>query len=311
MSLSTYEQRPQFADGTLLSLGGPERGAEPWYLLRHLPSDAQARPLDFDEIADCSPGSRKWLGYLRVDVDGAGRHFRRLEGDPLRTSALSRLLDLFFAKSANDLLAESRFKNIYAVYGGGDDLFVIGPWADSLEFARELRGLLRGTAGDDLTFSAGMALAKPREHILTQAERAHELLDDAKNGLSYGRKVGRDQVCALGTIADWQTFAGLIDTAKQVTQWVHDRELPSSLIHRVLELHEAWETGLKQRPKERLANPNRYRPLLHYQIQRNIKPGDAAEWSRSLLAPESQWPWADFIARYAMLAGKPDGREGG
>jgi hypothetical protein len=209
------------------------------------------------------------------------------------------------------LLAESRYKNIYAVYGGGDDLFVIGPWADALEFAGELRGLLRETAGDDLTFSAGMALAKPREHILTQAEHAHDLLDDAKNGLSYGRRVGRDQVCALGTIADWQTFAGLIDTAKQVTQWVHDRELPSGLIHRVLELHHAWETGLKQRPKDRLANPNRYRPLLHYQIQRNIKPGGAADWAKSLLAPESQWPWADFIARYAMLAGKPDRREGG
>ncbi len=309
MSLSTWEDYTMPTSGTWLSFGQARKGTEAWYLLRHLPVDAMGHPLDFDDIAGFSPGPRKWLGYLRIDADGAGRQFQRLDGDPARTWALSRFLHLFFAKTANDLLTTSRYKNIYAVYGGGDDLFAIGPWADTLDFAVELRGLLAKTTGDALTFSAGMALAKPREHILTQAELAHSLLADAKDKLSYGRQCGRDQVCALGTIANWETFRGLLTTAKQVTKWISKGEIPSSFLHQCLDLHLAWSDARRRSPEHDTAPCVRYRPLLYYQIQRNLKPGPAAEWAHSLLRPASAWPWVNFIIRYAMLAAERNAKE--
>jgi CRISPR-associated protein Csm1 len=311
LSMSIHEERTGQTGGTWLALADQRPGAEAWHLLRHLPVDKTGRPFDFEEIADFCPGARKWLGYLRIDVDGAGRHFRNLHGDPLRTWALSRLLHLFFANVANEKLSDPRYKNIYAVYGGGDDLFVIGPWNDALDFAADLRRSLADEAGTSLTFSAGMALAKPREHILTQADFAHTLLDEAKNKLSYGRDCGRDQISALGAIASWDTFPGLVATAKKVTKWVADREIPSSFLHRMLELHHDWKTTLALPPEQRRRNADRYRPLLYYQIQRNIKRGDARDWAQTLLSASSQWPWADFIARYAMLARDREKEEGG
>jgi CRISPR-associated protein Csm1 len=310
-SMHLHQERKGYEDDPWLSFGESAPGAEPWYLLRHLPRDSNGNPLDFEQIADHAAGSRKWLGYPRIDVDHAGHSFRRLEGDPLRTWALSHLLNNFFAKEANDLLDKPENQNIYAVYGGGDDLFVIGPWNDVLDYAETLRSMLTDVVGDALTFSAGVTLAKPREHILSQAEFAHEQLDHAKNQLSYGRDCGRDQISALGAIADWKTFSGLLSKAKQVTDWANDHQIPSSFLQQALQFHHTWKRTRKDPGEKETFNSVRYRPLLYYQIQRNLKPGPAREWAQTLLASSSEWPWVDFIVRYAMLAVERDKKEGG
>src|SRR5207244_5079676 len=114
-----------------------------------------------------------------------------------RNWALSRLLNLFFADVANQLVSH-KFANIYPVYGGGDDLFVVGPWTEVLDFAVKLRQELKELVGNDLTFSAGVSLSKPREHILTQAELARQQLESAKKARGSGRPCGREQIRALG-----------------------------------------------------------------------------------------------------------------
>ncbi len=283
--------------------------AEVWPLLHHLPSES-GRALDFKELADRSPGSRKWLGYLRIDVDRAGACFDELQGDPVRTWALSRLLNTFFAVRANDLI-RANYQSVYAVYGGGDDLFVVGPWTDLLDLALALRQELALLTLEALTFSAGLSLAKPHEHVLTQATLSGEELERAKQGTSFGRDCGRDQIRALGATVHWQTFKGLLATAKRVKQWVEDRVLPSSFLHQALQLHRDWSGARNEHPHRNDARVCRYRPLLYYQAQRNLKPGEAKDWVLSLLKPKSEWPWADFVMRYAMLAAeKPESREG-
>lgn len=310
--MSLHEKKESKNNATWLSLGELDAHAEPWFLLRHMPRDSAGNPLDFDQIAKLASGSRKWLGYLRIDVDHAGRQFRHLDGDPIRTWALSRLLNTFFAKEANDLFDRPQFQNIYAVYGGGDDLFVIGPWSDVLDYAETLRAMLTDAVGDALTFSAGMALARPREHILSQAEFAHEQLEHAKDELSYGRQCGRDQISALGAIADWKTFSGLLSTAKRVTKWVNDHQIPSSFLHQSLHFHHTWKRSRKEESGDKQTfNSVRFRPLLYYQIQRNLKPGLARDWAQTLLTSPSQWPWVDFIVRYAMLAAHRVEKDGG
>src|SRR5207237_7230368 len=136
---------------------------------------------------------------------------------------------------ANQLVSRT-FGNIYPVYGGGDDLFVVGPWTEVLDFAVKLRQELKELVGNDLTFSAGVSLSKPREHILTQAELARQQLESAKKARGYGRPCGRDQIRALGVTAGWDTFATLLESAKQVTKWIEDKEIPGSFLHQFLQL---------------------------------------------------------------------------
>jgi CRISPR-associated protein Csm1 len=286
---------------TVLSLGGSLRGYESWLLLRHVPTSDEGRTLDFDEIATYAPGRRKWLGCLRIDADHIGRHFAELKGDPARIWGLSRLLNDFFTSTAEQLL-KNKFHTIYAVYGGGDDLFVIGPWTDTLDFALALQEQLRTSVGEDLTFSAGLALAKPRDHILSMARDAAEALEKAKLTSSYGSSTGRNQICALGTTCNWEKFAEVLSQAKQVASWVESGDLPMQFLHEVVKLYDAWWVSQRKDPSGHTAASVRYRPLLYYQICRNLKPGPARQWAHSLLHLPSDWPWAGFILRYAMLA---------
>jgi len=300
LGVELYPHPQQGMDGEWLSLGDMG-AAHSWFLLHHVPKE-NGHALDFDALSDKAPGSRKWLGYLRIDVDHAGENFRRLQGDPLRTWALSRFLNTFLGGRANEILA-AKYRYVYAVFGGGDDLFVIGPWSDLLDFALELRADLRAITSEDLSFSAGLSLAKPREHILTQARFAGEELEQAKEQLSFGRDVSRDQIRALGTTMDWKNFDELLATAKQVKTWQEEGLLPSSFLHQALRLHHDWSLALrKPHDQRRRLGSYRYKPLLYYQIQRNLKASPAKEWAHALLRSPSQWPWLDFIIRYSVLA---------
>ncbi len=309
LGMDLHEKRDDTLEGEWLPLG---RSAvtRSWPLLRHVPEDAGVT-VDFDTLAKRSPGPRKWLGYLRIDVDRASTQFDRLHGDPLRTWALSRFLSVFFAAHANEML-EQQYRNIYAVYGGGDDLFVIGAWAELLHFALALREELGATVGDGLTFSAGLSLAKPHEHILTQATLSKHEIDQAKGQPGYDREVGRDQIRALGASVDWQTFKRVLPAARSVTEWLERRQLSSSFLYQALQLHQDWSRA-RRAPRGRDGlGFCRYQPLLYYQIQRNVKPGPARNWAQSLLhspPSPSDWPWADFVIRYAMLARQSEKEE--
>ena len=80
------------------------------------------------------------LGILKADVDNLGLIMGwGLKGDRFtlsRLATLSRQLDLFFSCFLPDLIAsKSEFQNIYTVFAGGDDLFLIGPWNRIMELA--------------------------------------------------------------------------------------------------------------------------------------------------------------------------------
>jgi hypothetical protein len=87
--------------------------------------------------------------------------------------------------------------------------------------------------------------------------------------------------------------------------------MPSSFLHQILQFHHIWKRSKKTAGENETFNSVRFRPLLYYQIQRNLNPGPAKDWAETLLASPSHWPWVDFIVRYAMLAAGEDTRDGG
>jgi CRISPR-associated protein Csm1 len=250
-----------------------------------------------EDVAGKSAGGRKWLGYLRLDVDLAGEHFRKLEGSPGNVRALSLLLHHFFWGEVQALI-DRNYRFLYPVYGGGDDLFVIGPWDQSLDFACELSTRFSGISGHKLRFSGGLALSKPKQHILTKSDEAEALLHAAKRD-------GGNRLRALGVVLEWEFFVKALKRAKQVAKWHNDKHLASAFLQNLLHLHGRWE-------KDR--GDVGYRALLHYQIERNIRgrvPAEVQSWARSLLKPESEWASIGFICRYAMLASTTNPNERG
>lgn len=143
------------------------------------------------------------LAIIKADVDSLGRIFSSgLRGkiSISRYATMSRMLNLFFTGYLNNLL-EEQFKNIYTVYAGGDDLFLIGNWEEIIEFAPELNRKFRNYTcqNEDIHLSAGITLIKPRRPINKAADLAEENLEKAKNA-------GKDRIAIFDTELPWNDF---------------------------------------------------------------------------------------------------------
>jgi CRISPR-associated protein Csm1 len=237
----------------------------------------------FEQLASRALG-RPYLGYLRIDADRIGAAFGQLERNPRRIWGLSRLLDASFSATVDELLSTG-FPNVYPVHGGGDDLFMIGPWQDVLAFASALRREFRTISGDQLTFSAGVALAKKKQHILTKS-------DEAEHALNEHAKRGRDSIHALGATMRWPDFDQALQAGRTLADFHARGKIRSAILQNILGLHTRWKAG-----------DARWHSLLYYQVQRSLR--DAPDASRMVqqmfLQPGDVWPQADFAVRYAML----------
>ena len=75
------------------------------------------------------------------------------------------------------------------------------------ELSREFEHFTQGKLG----FSAGFALAKPGEHILSVSDRAAAALEHAKSD-------GRNRIQAFGEMMVWPDFQRTLRRAKDVTR---------------------------------------------------------------------------------------------
>jgi CRISPR-associated protein Csm1 len=277
---------PFFAQRYRLS-GRAGDDSEKLALIHHMPRVGH-QPLTLEEVAAYSPGDRRLLGYLRLDADLVGQQFRDCQGDPARTRALSRLLQNFFCGQVQDLVARE-CPLLYPVFGGGDDLFMIGAWNHALDFVDLLRQRFAAIFGPKLTFSAALVLSKPKQHILTKA-------DQSEAELQTKAKAHRNSLHALGCTIPLGELAPLLRQAKSLSAPHRDKHLPSAFLYNVLELHRRWVED---------PSVERYRPLLHYQSARNLSQpafAEARNWAASLLRDPSAWRFAPFVARYVLLA---------
>ncbi len=276
-------------------------------LVHHFPT-INREPADFEDLAAQSAG-KQWLGHLRIDADHMGERFRGLDGNPSRTWGLSRMLQTFFCDYVQELIEHPRYRFIYPVYGGGDDLYVIGSWDHVLDLAVKLREDFENlTAPQGLTFSAGLALGKPHQHILTKSDEAAEALDRAKG---KGSDEKRDRICALGTVSDWKEFRKILRRAGDVLRWYGAATVPDALLggdapsDSRRHFASAFLQDILQLSQGK-GNIQRglWRPLLHHQFVRNVRNPDpyCEQWVRDVLAGGDEWRRAPTVVRYALLA---------
>jgi CRISPR-associated protein Csm1 len=182
----------------------------------------------------------KRLGVLRMDVDDLGDLFgQRLQrasgiAGLAYTAALSAALSHFFEgwvgercrQINNDLQRRQQLYtvesqtpdrgSVYAIYSGGDDLFIVGSWHLLPGLAATIRNdFVRYTTGREahdvpvppITVSAGITLHSAKFPLYQAADEAHAALEAAK---SYTRSSGgrkKDAICFLGQVVGWEDYA--------------------------------------------------------------------------------------------------------
>jgi CRISPR-associated protein Csm1 len=288
------------SEGTRLSRLPSRHGEDDF--IHYFPKAPSGEPAPFEHLVTHAAG-KQWLGHLRIDADHIGAAFQALEGDPNRIWGLSRFLHTFFCQRVQELI-ETAYPLIYPVYGGGDDLYVIGPWNHVLELAVRLHVEFSDMTGNQMTFSAGLALGKPHQHILTKS-------DEAEAALKLAKDTGRNRVCALGSVHEWGEFRKILQRAGDVLRWrrqgqipallqggesrdSHSTALPNAFLQDILQLSQAG--GNVRR--------GRWKPLLNHQIARNVKNPDpyCRQWLDKLLEGGDEWRRAPIVVRYVLLS---------
>lgn len=246
----------------------------------------KGQPKTFEMLARCSrrldrnsrPLGRSFLGALKADVDNLGLVFsiglqNRLSLS--RFASLSRMLNHFFSEELVRWVKRD-WPNLYIIFAGGDDLFLLGPWTDLVKFAPQLNSRFRNWVAQRpaLTLSAGLSVHRPGLPVHNIAEVAEEALEASKH-FARGQQT-KNAVTLFEVTHDWTGFVSLKEQGERLLDWLDDEIIPKGLASRLLEygkMHRRFIEGKDVRA-------GIYKSHMRYDFARNLDekklPDDAA-----------------------------------
>jgi CRISPR-associated protein Csm1 len=149
-------------------------------------------------------------GFRHQDSTGTVVNTATLVRVASLSAALSRYFEGWVGELCRDVnRTEARKGNelVYAIYSGGDDLFIVGTWDVLPELARRIREDFRTyTAGNRrLHLSGGITLHGGKEPLYQAADLAGDALDAAK------RVHGKDAVNFLDISVGWGEWQQVLE----------------------------------------------------------------------------------------------------
>ncbi len=282
----------------ILTLNSPEIQMSVFgfkYLTNHVPTTEEIpsfevekdQPVTFNDIAKVSKGD-KLIAYLKGDVDNMGKILReglkKTKPSISRFATLSRLLETFFGGYLQNEI-ETDFKQIYTVFSGGDDFFVIGPWDRIIDFAKKIRDEFSRfcARNPDLTFSAGVILVKPHEPISYCAEMVEKKLKDSK-----GKGV-KNNITLFNQTVSWDELGKILSEGKRIINWLQEDPpiITRSFIYNLRKYGEmAQESGIYKENEKLKTEFLKFIPHLVHDIKRNLikeNQKSAFDWAEDLL----------------------------
>ncbi len=203
-----------------------------------VPLQADGKPLMFDEIAEIAEektGTKK-LALLKMDVDNLGRIFAEgLEKNDRtisRIASLSRQLRMFFEGYLNTILSRVTYKDkIYAVYSGGDDTFLIGPWNLIFQLAKDIRSSFAEYTchNPNITISASITVVDEKFPVIRAAQIAESSLHEAK---TY--RQDKNSISVFGQIFGWDEYGFIEDLKNKIVELIKERGESRGLLQKIM-----------------------------------------------------------------------------
>lgn len=228
------------------------------------------------EAREFMPDDKSWrsvpmLAACKADVDNLGFIFgigfgigENSQFSISRFAMLSRMLHTFFSSYIPRMI-EKKFPNIYVVFAGGDDLFVLGPWSEVVLFSKQMRQDFNQFVGKNpaITLSAGLPLFKSRLPMRSIREMADDAEQKAKN-FSYipeeqknteqeikklshkidnklddnkqevNKLAHKNAVTLFGVTTTWDDFSNLLDQGIWLEELCQSKVITHGLLRRLL-----------------------------------------------------------------------------
>lgn len=208
------------------------------------------------------------LGVCKADVDNLGMVFSLgLEASFSLASfaMLARMLNYFFAAYLVRVIAKD-FPNIYVVFAGGDDVFVIGPWTEAINFGLRMARDFRKFCAENpaITISAGLPLLKPGLPMRAMREEAESLLEKSKN---Y-RNGAKNAVSLFGVSSHWAEAEKLLETGQWLARLCGEEKISRAFLRRLLGYSRECGEFIKGK---NLAKNGLYLSHFSYDLARNFR----------------------------------------
>lgn len=173
------------------------------------------------------------LGVLKADVDHLGILVScGLKGERFtisRLATLCRQLNYFFTiYLPHALITSTEFNNVYTVFAGGDDLFLIGPWNRIISLSARIQAKFSEYVcmNPEIHLSAGISLHKSNTPVGHMAESAEELLESAKNN-------GRNRLTLFGETVTWCEMAKLTNIQNELEIMLEKKWITPTMLYRM------------------------------------------------------------------------------
>ncbi len=250
--------------------------------------------VEFNQLADFAKertGTAK-MAVLKMDIDNLGSLFAGIDSIH-ETRKLSKTLAWFFEEHMYNLLQTNfTFKqkgangnmqektdlflhNIYVVFAGGDDCFMIGAWDAIFQFAQVLNNAfaafaqvvktkLPSLAAKTMTLSASLLILDPHFPVVRLADMAEDEIKEAK---SYTDK---NRVSVMGNVLTWEEFEQANRTAHKLQYLIQEKDESRVILNRIKQSAKGYEKLQNEAVIGNVTAPKVWR--LHYFIRHSKNP---------------------------------------
>jgi CRISPR-associated protein Csm1 len=216
----------------------------------------------FEDLQAASRGVKR-LGVLRMDVDDLGD---LLKWGMEENATISRIASFNFAMSlffegwvgelCRQINAAETNDRVYAIYSGGDDLFIVGAWDVLPGLANTIRQDLARFAAHNLAvhISGGLTLHSGKYPLYQAARDAEEALDAAKDLERPGDRHAKDAFHFLERTIPWEEFNDLQQKQEWLARLVSPKDdggldIRRTLLHVLLRLYAHFTDAVYRRGK--------------------------------------------------------------
>jgi len=248
-----------------------------WSLKSHIPIDELGDIKTFSEyIEEYGRTVSSGLMALKADIDKLGDTFREFyQKDFKKFNRLSREVEFFFSDYIASLVAKR--DNVYTVFAGGDDLFLIGEYREIVALAKEIREEFYSFSLEKTTISMGLVMFKPSTPITFVSKMADEAEKRAKSVLKDEDKekrqdeireqgLDRDGIDIFGVAMKYDEFIAIEKDFDEVATYLKENGVETTTFYyRLIELCDM---------RINIGNDIRnamWKSKLNYMIRRNIK----------------------------------------